>query len=226
MLFFYSVLSSIALLAGAYILWVLRTHRYWAALTAFIMVAFALFLYFYWGAYQPYARYLFLSEHRQDIARLSNEYKQSPERLITELKKHVEANPDRAEGWYLLGNLYLSTQQYSSALRAYTQAYQLDPNTPTITLRYAEAALLAHKTLSEEEQHQVERLLVADPQNFQALHLLGLNAYLNHQPKKALDYFERVLPLLPETGPQRAQVLAIMAELQKAPSRNQSRNEK
>ncbi len=79
----------------------------------------------YWklGASQPLTDYL-LAEKKQaqivaELARLG-----SVENIIAQLKQRVEQHPD-SRGWYLLGRLYLQTQQFELAAQAFEKAKSL-----------------------------------------------------------------------------------------------------
>jgi cytochrome c-type biogenesis protein CcmH len=48
----------------------------------------------------------------------------TPQQIIAKLEQHLQQHPDSAEGWYLLGKLYLDQQQMDKAKIAFTKARQ------------------------------------------------------------------------------------------------------
>lgn len=65
------------------------------------------------------------------------------------LQSHLQLHADDADGWFLLGNIYLRTAQYPAAQRAYARASQLSPkqaeiwhNLALVHLRQATHVLL------------------------------------------------------------------------------------
>lgn len=48
--------------------------------------------------------------------------------MITRIKQKLEANPNDAQGWFILGKLYLSQQNYPAAKTAFDKAHSLNPN--------------------------------------------------------------------------------------------------
>ena len=48
--------------------------------------------------------------------------------IIEQIKQKLAANPDDAEGWFILGKLYLANHQYTEAKKALIKAKQLQPD--------------------------------------------------------------------------------------------------
>ncbi len=72
------------------------------------------------------------------------EQMKSPQQIIGKLKERLKQEPESSEGWYLLGRLYLSQQQYLEAEQAFTKALALAPTNPIILNNYAVAKYLNH----------------------------------------------------------------------------------
>lgn len=64
--------------------------------------------------------------------------------IIQKMQQHLKAHPD-AKGWYLLGKLYLSQNQFAEAAIAFKQAQALDPKEAEFAERYNQASLLAQQ---------------------------------------------------------------------------------
>jgi len=56
--------------------------------------------------------------------------------VITRIKKKLENNPDDAEGWFILGKLYLANQNYTEAKAALSKAHALQPQNEQINHFY------------------------------------------------------------------------------------------
>ena len=69
---------------------------------------------------------------------------QSPEAVIQKLKGLAEQHPDNPKGWYLLGRLYFSTEQFGSAVQAFSKAYAITPDDNNTAIQYAQALFLLH----------------------------------------------------------------------------------
>jgi len=53
-------------------------------------------------------------------------------RRILALEKEVSANPDNADAWTQLGNLYFDTNNFESAIRSYKKSLALKPNNANV----------------------------------------------------------------------------------------------
>lgn len=51
--------------------------------------------------------------------------------LINRLETHLATNPDNAEGWFILGRLYLKLGRYDPAVQALTRAHEQNPTAST-----------------------------------------------------------------------------------------------
>jgi cytochrome c-type biogenesis protein CcmH/NrfG len=61
----------------------------------------------------------------------------------------LQQHPQSAQGWYLLGRIYLSQQQFAAAVSAFTTAYKLQPQNPTIVFYYKKSLSLAQQSLEK-----------------------------------------------------------------------------
>jgi len=58
--------------------------------------------------------------------------------VIERIQNKLKTNPNDAEGWFILGKLYLSKQDKKKALHALTKAHHLQPENEVITRYYEE----------------------------------------------------------------------------------------
>jgi cytochrome c-type biogenesis protein CcmH len=89
------------------------------------------------------------------------------------LAKKLEANPNNAEGWVMLGRTYRSLQRGAEALAAYDKAASLDTN-PEIALERAELlAEVRGGSFDGEPWRVIQSVLAKDPKHYSALLLAG-----------------------------------------------------
>ncbi|MDP3840415.1 MAG: c-type cytochrome biogenesis protein CcmI, partial [Methylococcales bacterium] len=60
-------------------------------------------------------------------------------KMVEGLAKKMQANPDNAEGWLMLGKSYKHLEKYPQSADAYAHAYQILGDKPEVMLQYAEA---------------------------------------------------------------------------------------
>jgi cytochrome c-type biogenesis protein CcmH len=116
--------------------------------------------------------------------------------LAEQLRERMEANPDNAEGWFLLGRTYMRIEKYGPAAEAYEQFVRLMPDEPAGMLSLADALIMRDGTTDTRAMGLLEKALNQDPQNITALWLLGNAAYDNGAKSGAVHYWQRAYPLL------------------------------
>lgn len=104
------------------------------ALTSLAIVVFSGIVYYYWGASSAVAKQVAYSKLQSEIG--------SPEQLILRMQAHLSTHPESAQGWYLLGKVYLSLGRYTEARDALAKASQLQPDQPEYLLNYQKAKQL------------------------------------------------------------------------------------
>ncbi len=175
----------------------------------------ALGLYFWLGNW-PVLEKRWQQQKLAKIVHSKMEAIKSPQQLADELKAHLQAKPQSAEGWYLLGKLYLSMTQYANALNSLQKAYQLEPNHAEYLLTLAEADLLNHQNhLSSSIETQLKKFLNLHPDSIAALNLLAINEYENHHYHQAVQYWQQALSQLPEGSPDSQNLLKMISMAQK-----------
>lgn len=135
---------------------------------------------------------------------------QGPEELITKLEKHLEANPDSAKGWYLLGRVYASQNLSQQAQAAFSSAYRISPNDEKIVVNYAQS-LLANNDL--QGVSLLEELLIKNPTSQDSLAILAMYYYSHTQNSMAIKYWQRLLDILPQNSAAADDVRKIIAKI-------------
>jgi cytochrome c-type biogenesis protein CcmH len=117
---------------------------------------------------------------------------------VDKLAKRLEQNPNDASGWLMLARSYTSMERFSDAASAYAKAIALNDGDATVWADYAEAlAMSSGQQLAGKPTEAVNRALQLDPKNQKALALAGSAALEAGEYQKAVDYWQKLLPLLP-----------------------------
>ena len=119
------------------------------------------------------------------------------DQLVDQLRQRLEANPDNAEGWFLLGRTYMRLQDYTRAAEAYERVVQLLPDDPAGLLSLADALTMRDGRRSGPRALELlQKALSIDPNSITALWLLGNAAADKGNIASALGYWQRAYPLL------------------------------
>lgn len=118
---------------------------------------------------------------------------------IQGLVAKLEAEPDNADGWALLGRAYQSMGRFAESRDALKRAWDLLPDNHDITIEYAQAAALAGegRRIIGEPRTLIEGVLKADPDHQRALWLIGISDYQQGDYAAAIAAWNRLLPNLP-----------------------------
>jgi cytochrome c-type biogenesis protein CcmH len=98
--------------------------------------------------------------------------------MVDKLSKRLEAKPDDAEGWTMLGRSYVAMGRGADAVPAFKKVVDLHPNDAQALADYADAmAVVNNRTLEGEPEKLIARAIKADPNNVKALFLSGTVAF-------------------------------------------------
>ncbi len=153
-------------------------------------------------------------QHLDDTPRIVDKPAQPDvEDLVNRLVAHLEANPDNAEGWFILGRTYLKLGRHDTAVRALTTAHDQNP-TATTKVALADALTLQNQgQVPDLAVALLEQALELTPESPTTLWLLGQAAKQRNQIAQAQDYWQRTLPLLQEQPKARATLQAQLDDL-------------
>lgn len=169
----------------------------WSGRLAAIAVGVALpvcagMLYFYLGNPQG------LTAPKHAAADPSNISLEQFQQMTQKLAARLQANPDDAVGWLMLGRAYKVLERYPEALDALTRAEKLAPNNPEVLVERAEALGLAHGgQLDAEATRLLDRALKLAPQDEKALTLAGTAAFAQGEYAKAIQYWQQLAARMP-----------------------------
>lgn len=163
-------------------------------LAALLVPALGLGLYLHYGA--------------SDKVELAREFSQPPTSLADmtrRLERTVEAQPDSAEGFYFLARSYMAQERPGDAAKMLERAVTLAGRQPELLGQWAQALYFAsNKQFTPQVQALTDEALKADPREATSLGLLGIAAYESERYQVAVDYWTRLLSVLPPQDPSRS----------------------
>ena len=117
---------------------------------------------------------------------------------VEKLAERLKQNPNDAQGWTMLARSYMMLERFSEAASAYDRVTALNANNADGWADYAEALALANgQNLAGKPTDAINRALKIDPKNQKALDLAGGAAFQANDYKKAIEYWQKLLTLLP-----------------------------
>lgn len=128
---------------------------------------------------------------------------------LTELRAHLKASPNDAQGWLLLAQTTAAMGQSAEARDAYDQLLRLAPDNPTAMVGWAEADSMARPDhrIDGRSRELLERAVQQEPDNQRALWLLGISDFQQDRYADAAATWRRLQPLL-EPGSSVAKAVA------------------
>jgi cytochrome c-type biogenesis protein CcmH len=123
---------------------------------------------------------------------------QQIEQNVAKLSKRLDENPNDAQGWLMLGRSYTVLERFADAAAAFQRATSLNATDANAWADYAEAQALANgQRMAGKPLEAALRALQLDPKNEKALALAGSAAFETNDYRKAIDYWQKLLTLLP-----------------------------
>ncbi len=122
------------------------------------------------------------------------------ELVLERLRAEVEQRPDDATAWANLGDFYRSDGRGAEAVEAWTRVNELlDYGDASALVALADALAVANGDwFSEQAIAYLAQALVLDPNHLEALWLAGWASQQQERTDAAIDYWQRLLAVLPE----------------------------
>ena len=121
----------------------------------------------------------------------------SMQEMVTRLAQRLESEPNNGEGWYMLGRSYLSLSDFKQAANALEKAHQLLGDEPGLLLRYADALTMSRNgKMSGKPFELVKKALTLRPNDPTGLWLAGMGYEEEGEYRKAIQSWQKLLPLL------------------------------
>jgi cytochrome c-type biogenesis protein CcmH len=138
--------------------------------------------------------------HSARIAEAHNEAQMNA--LLDELETRLKADPNRADGWVLLGRSRMKLEDYAKAAQAFARARALAPGDPAIAAEFAEASIHAENgAVSEDARAALTQAHMADPTDAKTLFYLGHDASMKGDHHAAAQYWTDLVAVSPPDAP-------------------------
>ena len=136
--------------------------------------------------------------------------------MVEKLAQRMQARPDDATGWLMLGRSYAALQRYPESAKAYARAVVLTPNDAQLLVDYADVLAAVAKSAAGEPTKLITRALQIEPGNLKALALAGSAAFERKDFPAAIAFWTQARSAAP-AGSEFAQGLdASLAEARAA----------
>ncbi len=141
----------------------------------------------------------------------------SLEEMVDKLAQRLEAQPDDAQGWEMLGRSYVVMERYAQAMSAFAKAVELQAQPEAELLSsYAETVAMTREGLLQGQPDELlARALTMQPQHPKTLWLVGLSAVQKGDYPTAVRHWETLLAQLPAESEGARSVAGHIAELKR-----------
>ena len=113
---------------------------------------------------------------------------------VAALAKRMEANPNDADGWAMLGRSYLNLEKYNEASNAYAKAAALKKDDADLLTEYAFALAMTNgRQLQGRPAELIKQALRIAPENPKVLQLAGTAEFEAKNYKQAIVYWQKLL---------------------------------
>lgn len=168
-------------------------------LAVLLVPAASVYLYGQWGAMDRVEQYLTMQAMGDtDEARLARMAD-----LAGQLRERLLESPDNAEGWAMLGRTYMRLERYPDAAWAFRQLAETaagDQRSRAVAYGLAAQALFfgSEGEMTAEVTAAIKQARDLNPDEVNALGLLGINAFSQQDYRDAIRYWERIEAVAPD----------------------------
>ena len=169
--------------------------------------ALTLVLYERWGAMDQVEQFITMEQlgSGDDADR-----EQQMASLAAQLQAKLEASPDNPDGWAMLGQTYMRMEKYPQAAQAFQNLEQSveraggdDPSRAMALGLAGQAMFFQYQgAMNAEVQQVISSALELDPNEVNALGLLGISAFGQENYREAIGFWQRIVQVAPD-HPQR-----------------------
>ena len=212
---FWILLTFSALLVSFFIFWPLRKRHFLFITCLLSFAAISLGLYYYWGSFQQVESYYAGKQKAQQVQKMLKQYKNTHE-IINAMKRAIAKNPNKAKGWYLLGQLYRAENDSANAVPAFHRAYELKPHSFKYTFAYLQSLYAQNNQQYTPEIRQLMQQLSQNwPDRPELLDFLGYDAYMHGDYASAITNWEKLLPYLSDNPKAHQAILLAIGKAEK-----------
>jgi protein O-mannosyl-transferase len=125
---------------------------------------------------------------------------------IPYLKKALAVHPQYKASYLLMGNSYFYLENLDSAIYAYEQALNLDPNYTDAVTNLSVCLRDAGRKAGEKEgniqkaESYLQKAIQLNPKDVETLRLLGVASGLSGNHQKAIEYFKQIIQIEPQNA--------------------------
>ena len=131
------------------------------------------------------------------------------ERLIVQLNQRLEQHPQHTDYLMLLGSTQMSLTNYAAATDVYRRLSDIYPKNPAVLAQYAQALYLSSdRTLTAKVRTLADKALAINPQQTTVLGMMGIASFEQGDFQQAINYWQRLLPMLGPVSPNRQMITA------------------
>lgn len=164
-----------------------------AILLSVVVLAGALGLYLNQGSSQILQQMAVKQAFAQELVAASSE-----QRFVL-LEANARKNPEDADSWYALANMYFQQQHFEQSIAAYERLLSLVGEQPGLLAEYAQVLFfIKGNRVTVEVKELAERILRVQPGNVSALGLLGIDAFENKRYAQAIAAWQTALDISPD----------------------------
>jgi len=182
-----------------------------ALATVLVLPGAAYLLYQEWGAMDRVEQFVAMQKMQQTDAGRQAQMTD----LVTQLRDRLEAAPDNPEGWAMLGQSYMRLEQYQEAAWAFRQLAKVagSEQSEAVALGLSAQALFfdSQGAMTGEVTEAIRKARALNPDEVNALGLLGINAFSQQNYHEAIKYWERIVSVAPD-HPQIASIKGGISE--------------
>ncbi len=132
--------------------------------------------------------------------------------MVAGLQKKLEAQPDNAKGWYMLGRSYMVLKRFPEAAKSYDRALKLKPDSADVMLSLADSLAMANNgQITGRPATLINQALELEPINTTALWLGGMASRQDGNNFEAIQRWNKVLTLLKDPS-EIGEVKSLIAE--------------
>ena len=120
--------------------------------------------------------------------------------MVDKLAQRMQAQPDDAKGWLMLGRAYAAMQRFPDSAKAYARAVALTPNDAQLLVDYADVLAAVAQSAAGEPTRLITRALQIEPGNLKGLALAGSAAFERKDFPAAIAYWTQARAAAPVGG--------------------------
>jgi cytochrome c-type biogenesis protein CcmH len=123
-------------------------------------------------------------------------------RLVSALKERMADNPDKIDGWLLLGRSLVGLARYGEASEAFKNAFKIAPTRAEIAASVAETGFMAEGgKFTQDVRHYFQTAQKLNPLEHKALYYLGLDFAQQKNYAAAIQHWVDLVALSPAGAP-------------------------